>query len=153
MSGAEAFFVDSNVALYYVDRTDPKKRARATDWLDRLWLAGAGRLSWQVLHEFYWNAIRKMRVEDTEARKIVEDLSLWRPVDVSVGLIREAWQWMDAAQLSYWDALIVAAAQRCGARYLLSEDFQPGRVFESVVVLNPFEHSPSEFLTGTISEL
>jgi predicted nucleic acid-binding protein len=30
---------------------------------------------------------------------------------------------MDAAQMTYWDALIVAAEQRSGARYLLSEDF------------------------------
>lgn len=79
------------------------------------------------------------------ARQVVEDLWYWRPVDSSLALVREAWQWEDSAQLAYWDALIVAAAARCGARYLLSEDFQDGRVFESVRVLNPFEHSPAEF--------
>ena len=52
---------------------------------------------------------------------------------------------MDDAQLSYWDALIVAAAERCGARYLLSEDFQPGRTYGTIQVVNPFERSPSEF--------
>jgi predicted nucleic acid-binding protein len=52
---------------------------------------------------------------------------------------------MDAAQLSYWDALILAAAQRSGARYLLSEDFQSGRRCGDVQVLNPFDHSPAEF--------
>jgi predicted nucleic acid-binding protein len=50
---------------------------------------------------------------------------------------------MDTAQLSYWDALILAAAQRCGARYLLSEDFQSGRHYGDVEVLNPFEHAPA----------
>ena len=87
-----------------------------------------------------------MRVENAEARRIVEDLSQWRPVETSPGLIGEAWRWMDSAQLSYWDALIVAAAQRCGARYLLSEDLQHGRMFENVQVLNPFEMAPSEFV-------
>jgi len=145
MSAAETFFVDSNLALYYVDPVDREKRERATDWLNHLWLAGSGRLSWQVLHEFYWNAVRKMRLDSADAREIVEDLSHWRPVDTSLGLVLEAWQWMDAAQLSYWDALIVAAAQRCGARYLLSEDLQHGRSFGSVQVLNPFQRSPSEF--------
>jgi predicted nucleic acid-binding protein len=145
MSAPEAFFVDSNLLLYHVDPLDREKRERATDWLNHLWLAGAGRLSWQVLHEFYWNAARKMKLDTADAREIVEDLAHWRPVDTSLGLIREAWEWMDAAQLSYWDALIVAAAQRCGARYLLSEDFQHGRSFGGVEVLNPFQRSPSEF--------
>jgi predicted nucleic acid-binding protein len=145
MSAADIFFVDSNVPLYYVDRGNAEKCARATDWLNHLWLDGTGRISWQVLHEFYWNAVRKMRVASAEAREIAQDLSLWRPVDSSLGLIQEAWQWMDSAQLSYWDALIISAAQRCGARYVLSEDFQNGRVFENVQILNPFERSPSEF--------
>jgi predicted nucleic acid-binding protein len=108
-------------------------------------MTGAGRLSWQVLHEFYWNAVKKMRMAPASAREMVEDLSHWRPVDTSLGLVQQAWRWMDAAQLTYWDALIVAAAQRSGARYLLSEDFQAARQYEDVQVLNPFGHSPVEF--------
>jgi predicted nucleic acid-binding protein len=145
MSGDDTFFVDTNLPLYYVDPADKEKRTRATDWLNHLWASGTGRLSWQVLHEFYWNAVRKMRLDHSEAREIVEELSQWRPVDSSLGLIRQAWHWADSAQLSYWDALIVSAAQRCGARYLLSEDLQAGRSFDGVRVLNPFEHSPTEF--------
>ncbi len=145
MSGAEVFFVDSNVPLYYVDRSNPEKGARAADWLNHLWLDGAGRISWQALHEFYVNAVSKMKVDRAEAREIAEDLSNWRPVGSSLGLIREAWELVDATQLSYWDALIVAAAQRSGARYLLSEDLQSGRIFENVQVLDPFKQSPSEF--------
>ena len=145
MNAADAFFVDSNLLLYYVDPTDRKKRSRADDWLNHLWAAGTGRLSWQVLHEFYWSAVRKMRLDSADARGIVGDLSQWRPVDTSLGLVRDAWEWTDAAQLTYWDALIVAAAHRCGVHYLLSEDFQEGRRFGGVQVLNPFEHSPAEF--------
>jgi predicted nucleic acid-binding protein len=52
---------------------------------------------------------------------------------------------MDTAQVPYWDALILAAARRAGSRYLLSEDFQAGRRYEDVEVLNPFEHAPSDF--------
>ena len=145
MSGGNVFFVDSNLVLYYVDPADGKKRARAEDWFRHLWSAGAGRLSWQVLHVFYWNAVRKMGLGAADAREIVEQLSHWRPVDTSMGLVQEAWQWMDDAQLTYWDALILAAAHRCGARYLLSEDFQEGRKFGAVQILNPFRHSPAEF--------
>jgi predicted nucleic acid-binding protein len=59
-------------------------------------------------------------------------------VDTTLGLVRQAWNWMDSAQLSYLDALIVAAAQRDGARYLLSEGFQPNRRYDEIQVLNPY---------------
>ena len=145
MSVADRFFVDSNLLLYYVDPVDSGKQARAVEWLGALWMAGAGCLSWQVLHEFYWNAVRKMRLEPARAREIVEDLAHWKPVDTSLGLIQQAWYWVDSAQLSYWDALILAAAQRAGSRYLLSEDFQANRRYGGVQVLNPFDHSASDF--------
>src|ERR1035437_10379074 len=145
MSAGDGFFVDSNVLLYSVDPMESAKRVRATEWLEALWMAGTGRLSWQVLHEFYWNAVKKMRLAPIEAREIVEDVSHWQPVDTSLGLVQRAWQWMDDAQVTYWDALILAAAQRSGARYLLSEDFQSGRNYEDIQVLNPFEQSPAEF--------
>jgi predicted nucleic acid-binding protein len=145
MSAGDLFFVDTNLLLYYVDPVDTEKQARAGEWLNCLWLEGTGRLSWQVLHEFYWNAVRKMGLEAEKAREMVQDLAHWKPVDTSLGLMRQAWQWTDLAQLSYWDALILAAAERTGARYLLSEDFQQDRRFNSICVVNPFKASPSDF--------
>jgi predicted nucleic acid-binding protein len=86
-----------------------------------------------------------MRLEPARGREIVEDLANWRPVENTIGLIQEAWRWTDSAQLAYWDALIVAAARRSGARYLLSEDFQAGRQFGELHVINPFERAASDF--------
>jgi predicted nucleic acid-binding protein len=145
MSGTDNFFADSNLLLYAVDPVEAGKRVRAMEWLDGMWMAGVGRLSWQVLHEFYWNAVRKLGLEPVKAREMVKDLSHWKPVDTSLGLIQQAWYWMDEAQLPYWDALILAAAQRSGARYLLSEDFQVDRIYHDIQVLNPFDHAPAEF--------
>ncbi len=144
MRAGEGVFVDSNVLLYAVDGTEEGKRGKAIEWLDHLWVAGSGRVSWQVLHEFYWNAVWKMGLEAGRAREMVEDFSHWQPVDSSVGLVRRAWYWMDSAQLAYWDALILAAAERSGARYLLSEDFQAGRRYGEVEVVSPFERPPAE---------
>jgi predicted nucleic acid-binding protein len=139
MSVVDRCFVDSNLLLYYVDPVDSGKLVSAAESLEAL-ASGSG-----VLHEFYWNAVRKMRLEPARAREIVEDLAHWTPVDTTLGLVQQAWQWTESAQLSYWDALILAAAQRAGARYLLSEDFQPDRRYDSVQVLNPFDHSASDF--------
>ena len=145
MSVAERYFVDSNLLLYYVDPVDSRKQARAAEWLEALWAAGAGCLSWQVLHEFYCNAVTKMRLEPARASEIVADLAQWQPVDTTLGLVQQAWYWIDSAQISYWDALILASAQRAGARYLLSEDFQADRDYDEIQVLNPFDRSVSDF--------
>ena len=152
MPGVERFFVDTNLLLYSVDRSLPEKRGQARRWLACLWENAAGRLSWQVLHEFNVNAERKMGLDRPSARKTIETLAQWKPVDTGLGLIRRSWHWVDEAQLSLWDSLIVAAAERAGCSWLLSEDFQDGREFGALTVVNPFTHPPEEFgLVGRIS--
>jgi predicted nucleic acid-binding protein len=148
MAAAERFFVDTNVLLYSLDPSDPGKRAASQRWLAALWERGAGRLSWQVLDEFYVNAIRKMKAPPAEARRTVGVFAQWQPVNASLGLAERAWLWMDEAQLSYWDSLIVAAAERSGCRWLLSEDFQTGRRLGGVTVVDPFRQPPAEFRLG-----
>ena len=145
LMNAARVFVDTNVLLYSVDLRDPAKRTRSNAWLDALWQSNSGRLSWHVLHEFYVNAVRKLAVPSEAARESVTLFSLWRPSDTSLGLIERAWYWMDLAALSYWDSMILASAERLGCDLLLSEDFQPGRRYDSVTVVNPFETEPDEF--------
>ncbi|MFB3778762.1 MAG: PIN domain-containing protein [Bryobacteraceae bacterium] len=142
MPVVDRFFVDTNLLLYSVDRSEPVKRGQARRWLSSLWGHAAGRLSWQVLHEFYFNAERKMGLDSASARRMVESLAQWKPVEAGLGLIQRGWHWSDCAQLSFWDSLIVAAAERAGCACLLSEDFQDGRRFDTVTVVNPFTHDP-----------
>ncbi len=144
MPAGARFFVDTNVLLYSVDPSDSAKQARAWDWLECLWESGLGSLSWQVLHEFYANALAKLRVSRPEARGIVKGYSYWASTETTIGMVERAWHWMDRAQLAYWDSLIVAAAERAGCGYLLSEDFQTGRRFGPLTVVNPFLHEPGE---------
>ena len=59
LTPGESVFVDTNVILYSVDAQSPVKRQQALSWLNFLWQSGQGRLSWQALHEFYANAVRK----------------------------------------------------------------------------------------------
>ena len=143
MSAADRFFVDTNVLLYAADAADRSKQEAARDWLSALWELGAGRLSWQVLHEFYVNAVRKRYASSVKARTTVESFSSWRPVEADLSVIRRAWRWMDNARLSHWDALILAAAERSGCIWLLTEDFQEGRKFGDLSVVNPFHTEPS----------
>lgn len=145
MPGDDLFFTDTNILLYSTDPADPLKQRAASQWLELLWEGGSGRISWQVLHEFYANAVKKIRTPSPKARATVEAFMLWEPIDTSPDLIRRAWHWSDKAQLSYWDGLIVAAAERSGCRWLLSEDFQSGRTLGQVTIVNPLQASPRDF--------
>jgi predicted nucleic acid-binding protein len=75
-------------------------------------------------------------------RKHVKVFAEWHPPTVGISLVERAWYWTDEASISFWDALILAAAERTRCRWLLSEDFQAGRQFGDVTIVNPFQTEP-----------
>jgi predicted nucleic acid-binding protein len=138
-------FVDSNVLLYAVDLRIPEKRDPSLAWMAHLWSRNAGRISWQVLVEFYANAIRKLKVPRDDARSVVRLYSEWNPSPPNTAAMERAWYWCDHARINFWDALILAAAEQAGCRWLLSEDFQAGQAFDGITVVHPFTSSPRDF--------
>jgi predicted nucleic acid-binding protein len=139
-------FVDTNVFLYALDRANLDKQAVAQSWRAELWRTRRGRISVQVLQEFYANVIRKWPAARDDARAEIRDLLAWRPIPIDADLIEEAWSVQDRYGLSFWDTLIVAAAKSSSCQYLLTEDLQAGQDLNGVIVVNPFHHSPSSFL-------
>lgn len=139
------FFLDTNVLVYWIDTAETAKHAAARRWVAAVWENGCGGISWQVLNEFYSNATRKFAVPGASARALVEAYSNWTPVAFDLPLLRRAWYWTDHASVAYWDALILAAAEATGCKYLLSEDFQAGRQFGELTVVNPFVAGPEGF--------
>jgi len=137
-------FVDTNVLLYHWDASEPLKQRRAIEWLRRLGDERAGRVSLQVLSEFYVNATQKLRtpVPRAAAQRYARSFFAWKPVAIDEDVLDSAWRTQERYKLSWWDALIVAAAQRAGCRTLLSEDFQAGQRFGDLTVVNPFATAP-----------
>jgi predicted nucleic acid-binding protein len=144
IAAGDLLFVDTNILLYNLDPSDPAKQIAVHRWLETLWEEGTGRLSWQVLNEFYFNATRKIGASPNAVRQQVGTYAEWGIVDFSLALLERAWHWVDQAGLSYWDSLILAAAERAGCRWLLSEDFQEGRTYGRVQVVNPFRTQPDD---------
>jgi predicted nucleic acid-binding protein len=143
-------FVDTNVLVYVRDRTDPEKQRRAAEWMAALWDGGAGRLSLQVLQEYYVTLTRKLdppRSRD-EARDDVGTLGAWKPLPISPAVLEAAWDVEDRYGISFWDALIVGAAHHLGCAWLLSEDLQDGQEILGIRVVNPFRHRPDTVLGG-----
>ena len=139
-----AVFVDTNVLIYSEDGRVPEKQAQALAWLRVLWQRRAGRLSNQVLNEFYVNVTRKIKppMQAGDARAEVRRYQRWQPWAIDHPTVETAWSVESRFGFSYWDALIVASAQTLGCRYLLSEDLQHGQVVDSVQILNPFLVGP-----------
>jgi predicted nucleic acid-binding protein len=134
-------FVDSNVFVYRLDTSEPEKAPVADRWVAAIWERRSGRVSSQVLSEVYVNLTSKLSpgLEREEAGRYVSALFAWRPVSVDARLVRSAFSIQDRYGLSWWDALIVAAARRAACPYLLSEDLQAGQDFDGTQVVNPFE--------------
>jgi predicted nucleic acid-binding protein len=141
-------FVDTNVLIYALDDADRQKQAAAREWRAELWKRRQGRISFQVLQEFYVKVTRKWPKVRREAQSEVRDLMAWRPVSVDGLILEHAWKIQDRYQLSFWDALIVAAAKSASCSYLLTEDLQSGQDFECLLVVNPFRNDPASLLTA-----
>jgi predicted nucleic acid-binding protein len=139
MSG-DRVFVDTNIIVYAYDRDAGRKHEIARDLMIGLWSAAGGVLSTQILQEFYVTVTRKIVSPLTReaAREIIKDYLTWEVVSNDGDAVLEAIDIETGESISFWDALVVAAAKRGGAEVLLSEDLSEGRKFGAIVVRNPF---------------
>jgi predicted nucleic acid-binding protein len=143
---AEPVFVDTDVLLYEWDARAEDKQRLAARWLAELWHTRRGRLSYQVLAEYYVTATRKLKpgLSAAAAQRNVRHYLAWHPVVTDSRLIEAAWDAQGEFRLSWWDALIVAAAKAARCRYLLTEDLQHGQDLDGLLVLDPFKTVPGE---------
>ncbi len=140
MKGAKVFF-DTNVLIYVFDKTSKQKAKLATELIDSSTGEGRGVLSMQVIQEFV-NIMRRgqkplMSVAQCRAfmAVLIERFELVRQTP---DLLTRGLHIHEAFQISWYDSLIVAAAQAGGCEILYSEDLSHGQSYGSVRVLNPF---------------
>ena len=141
-------FVDANVLVYTYDARDSVKNARAREWRDRLWRDRRGRTSMQALSESYVTLTRKLRVPSEAAWDHVSAYFAWRPRPIDEMLVRRAHEVHRRYQISWWDSMIVAAAQLQDCLLLLTEDLQDGMVFGTLAVRSPFSSVIEQPLVG-----
>jgi predicted nucleic acid-binding protein len=133
-------FVDSNVMVYAYDNEAGEKHATANRIVTDLWQRRSGALSTQVLQEFYVTVTRKLPkpLARRVAREVVRQYRAWSPHRPDVEDLIAGSELEERHRLSFWDALVVVSAQRCGAMQLISEDLNDGQRFGPVTVVNPF---------------
>jgi predicted nucleic acid-binding protein len=141
-------FVDTNVFVYFRDASETQKQQAAEQWLTRLWRDRCGRLSFQVLGEYYVAVTERLKpgLKRQEARRDMRDLMVWNPLKLDRAVFEGAWEVQDRFGFSWWDSLIVSAAQRANCDFLLSEDLQDGQKIGALTISNPFKHAPDDVL-------
>jgi predicted nucleic acid-binding protein len=133
-------FVDSNILIYAHDADAGSKQLRAADHLTELWTSGTGLLSTQVLQEFYINVTRKIGspLTASAAREVVRDYAVWIESAITAATIARASEIGEIWQISFWDAMILAAAEQSGAERLLTEDLNAGQKIAGIEIVSPF---------------
>jgi len=133
-------FVDANVLVCAFDASAGNKQVRAMNLLGRLWQAGTGRLSVQVLQEFYVTVTRKVPkpLSLDEAADRVREFSAWPVFSTKAEDVLAAIALQKRAKLNFWDAMVVEAAHQLGCTTLWTEDLHDGHVLEGVRIRNPF---------------
>ncbi len=136
---SDVVFVDTNILVYAHDADAGVKRERAIEGLQQFWEGDNGRLSVQVLQEFYVNVTKKLttRVARSTAREVVSTYGAWIREPTTAETVLRATDIAEMAQISFWDALIIAAAEQAGAAQLYSEDLNDGQSIAGVKVVNP----------------
>ena len=135
MAETSAFF-DTNILLYLLSE-DHQKADKAEELL-----AAGGFISVHVLNEFVSVAGRKLAMKWPEIHECLEPLRATLQVTpITIKMHDQAVQIAERYAVSFYDALIVAAAQLSGCTILYSEDLHHGQVFgEAVTVRNPFRN-------------
>ena len=137
MTGSTTFF-DTNILIYMYDRRDDSKRRKAAEAFRAALESRTLVISTQVLQEFYVSVTRKVGLPAAEARALLSDLCQLPLLIVAASDILRAVQLEAKFKVSYWDALILSAAEAAGATVLYTEDFAHGRTYGQVRAMNPF---------------
>jgi predicted nucleic acid-binding protein len=138
---SDKYFVDTNILLYAHDTSAGEKHERARTLVEELWRDRSGVVSTQVLQELSVNLRRKAgRPLDVKAtREIVADYLTWQVIVNGGDSILEALDLEARYRISFWDALVLQAAQASGAEVLYSEDLSDGQMYGTVRVVNPLQ--------------
>lgn len=137
---SKTYFVDTNIIVYSKDATEPEKQPVAAQWMERLWTERSGKISTQVLNEYYVTVTRKLDpgMPPRKAWRYVEALFVWQPVALDINVLKKARIIEKRYGVSWWDALIIGAAIVSQCSIILSEDMQDGMKYDRVVIQNPF---------------
>jgi predicted nucleic acid-binding protein len=137
MSGLD--FLDTNVLVYALDVADPRKHRIARPFLSKA-VVGEFAISTQVLAELANSLLQKYQSKFT-AQDVLVILDSLKPIPLvkpDADMVCRAVEAHAAYGIHFYDGMIVAAAERAGAKTIMTEDLNAGQEYFGVTVANPF---------------
>jgi predicted nucleic acid-binding protein len=131
-------FLDTNILLYALDENDKDKQQNAREILQNVTEQDISVISTQILQEFYVASTSKLGVQPLLAKSIVHSFENMEVVRIDPYLIGEAIDTSILNQISFWDSLVVVAAESAKCEKLYTEDLNAGQIIRGVKVENPF---------------
>lgn len=137
----DRIFVDTNILIYAHDVSAGNKHATAKKLFQELWENKTGCLSIQVLQEFYVSVTQKVPnpMDYQKAKEVIRDLTYWEIHESKAQDVLTAIDIQKRYQISFWDAMILQSALQLECDLLWSEDLNPGQMYDSVELINPFQ--------------
>jgi predicted nucleic acid-binding protein len=131
-------FLDTNVLVYAADNADIRKRELARDLLRTQSSENEVFISTQVLQEYFVSITKKLGIEALTAKELLRSFERFGTVVIEPRIISEAIDISILHRFSFWDSLILAAADSIHCEILFSEDFSDGQIVRGVQIKNPF---------------
>ena len=137
---SDRIFVDTNILVYAFDKADQYKYDVASNLVLQCYQDKNAVVSTQVLKEFFVTVTLKVsdKMSAEDAEQAVRDFALWTVVETSVSVVLSGINIHRNHSLSFWDAMILAAAKVADCTTLLTEDMGHGTRIEDILILNPF---------------
>ncbi|MFH1983553.1 MAG: PIN domain-containing protein [Pseudomonadota bacterium] len=139
----DRIFLDTNVLVYTYDTHNGAKQRVAENILRMSIENENAVISVQVLGEFFNVITRKISspMAPVEALEIIRTLEILPVQEIDRAMVTRAIDTYQRYSISYWDSLIVAAAERSQCARILSEDLNDGQQYYGITVQNPFKIS------------
>jgi predicted nucleic acid-binding protein len=138
----DKIFIDTNILVYTVDKFDKTKQKIARELVKEAIINDTAVISTQVLQEFYNVCTVKLHMKPLKVKGYIHNYTknievvqngstiIERGIDISI-----------LSQISFWDALLIAAAEFSNCVELMTEDLNDGQIVNGVKIKNPFNRA------------
>ena len=133
-------FYDKKTLVYAATTLDERKRKIAIELITQsLEMDGDGAISVQVMSEFVHDLLSKKQATLAEIDKWISFFYPLLATEVTMDIVRNAVEIMDEYGIQFYDAQIVATAEKLGCHEIVSEDLNEKQLYHGMAVVNPFK--------------
>lgn len=133
-------FMDTNILVYCMDESDKKRKAGCRKLIESLVGDRCGVISTQVMQEFFVAATRKLGADPLIVKDILNTFLRFETVVITPGCIKDAIDCSLINRISFWNSLIVVAAESARCEKIWTEDLNDGQIIRGVRIENPLKN-------------